>query len=83
MKLKYIVFNTDDGLLVPVIFPEVLQHNSITITDATPVSAGFVRVLGGDSGKVIAVPSGESTSLGLHTAPDDRFLLELVLNSKL
>ena len=82
MELKYIVFNTDDGLLVPVIFPDVLQHNSLKVVKATPTSAGYVRFFTGDNGKVIADTYGDSISLRLTPAPDDRALIELVLNSK-
>lgn len=81
MKLKYIVFNTDDGLLVPVIFSDALPHNSVKVTKATPTSAGFVRLFGGDDGKIIAVTSGESISLKLTPAPDDRALIELVFTT--
>jgi len=80
MQLKYLIFETKDGLPVPVIFSELLQHNTVSVANAKPVSGGFVSLIGADNDGVFAAPHGESISLQLKPAIGDSQLIESYLN---
>jgi hypothetical protein len=83
MQLKYLIFETKDGLPVPVIFPEIILHKQVQVCECGPaISGGYVRLLGADNGQVIAAPHGESTSLRLRPKAGDSKLIEMVVNGK-
>jgi hypothetical protein len=80
MQLKYLIVETKDGIPVPILFSELLQHNAVCVLSATPVSGGYVRLLARDDGGVFAACHGESISLGLRPAKGDSQLIESYLN---
>lgn len=80
MQLKYLIFETNDGIPVPILFSELLQHNAVGIADAKPISGGYVRLLARDDGGVFAACHGESISLRLTPAKGDSQLIESYLN---
>jgi len=66
--MKYIIFETSDGLEVPVIFPHTIKHDEIKLTDlgAKAVRAGIIHI--DYEGKPHC--GGESLSLKLKSDPE-------------
>lgn len=64
MKTKYIIFKHGSGFEVPVVFPDIIQHDKIKI-HGIPVAAGFCLI---SDDKFICF--GESTSLELQSRFD-------------
>lgn len=81
--MKYVIFDVD-GIDVPVVFPEVIQHYQVVVNTtwgekAKPVSAGKVSIyvkLNGLGDEVVSYEAhGESISLGLKSRPEDSNIL--------
>jgi len=81
--MKYVMFDVD-GIDVPVIFPEVMQHHQVVVAarfgKAKPVSAGKLSVypkldgLGDETDKETVLgfeAYSESISLNLKSRPED------------
>ena len=52
MPMKYVMLRLDGGELLPVLFPEFMQHSHMAQSvPATVVSAGYVHL---EDGKIIA-----------------------------
>lgn len=73
-----------DGIDVPVVFPEVIQHHQVMATTgwrspATPVSAGKITLCQsmrrGLLGPLRVEAHGESISLKLKSRPEDSDIL--------
>lgn len=85
MQLKYLTLETPDGLLVPVIFSELLLHKTVAAglrSAGAPRSAGFTKIIAEESQDApSSLPSprflcfGESDSLRLKSLPEDSDLL--------
>jgi hypothetical protein len=61
MPMKYVMLRLDGGELLPLLFPELMQHSHMAqAVPATVVSAGRVYL---ENGKIIA--SGASSSLNV------------------
>ncbi|KKM28124.1 hypothetical protein LCGC14_1567810 [marine sediment metagenome] len=73
--MKYVMFDVD-GIDVPVVFPEVIQHyqvvvNTIWGSKVTPVSAGKITLFA----PLRVEAHGESISLELKSRPEDSAIL--------
>lgn len=75
--MKYVIFEQEKtGLKMPVIFPDHVTHNAITIEGAQPVSAGFCFI---DPEMILSISSESSDSLSLRPLPEDRELIIAML----
>lgn len=86
--MKYVMFDVD-GIDVPVVFPEVIQHyqmvvNTIWGSKVTPVSAGKITMTvfkefdhrrGVEETSIEVQAYGESISLELKSRPEDSDIL--------
>ena len=76
--MKYVMFNID-GIEIPVVFPEMIQHHQVVApvvlswsVPATPVSAGKLTVYTKlDDTTIVYEAHGESISLKLKSRPED------------
>jgi hypothetical protein len=67
MPRKYVILKLDGGELLPLLFPESMQHSQMAASvPATVVSAGHVHL---EDGKIIA--SGASSSLDVVSREED------------
>jgi hypothetical protein len=72
MAMKYVMLRLESGELLPVIFPEFMQHAHIAgSVPATVVSAGRVRLEGGN-----IVVHGSSPSLGVSSREEDSQIMQ-------
>lgn len=76
--MKYEMFDVD-GIDVPVIFPNVVQHNQVVAHTScgekgTPVSAGSIILLGPHFPPRVEA-HGESIGLNLKARPEDSGIL--------
>lgn len=72
MVMKYVMLKLDGGELLPVLFPEFMQHSHIAQSvPATVVSAGRVHL---EDGKVVA--HGASSSLGVVARDEDSEIIQ-------
>jgi hypothetical protein len=72
MPMKYVMLKLEGGELLPLIFPEFMQHSDMASSvPATVVSAGRVSL---DSGKIVA--SGVSTSLSVSSREEDGDIIQ-------
>ena len=72
MAMKYVMLKLESGELLPVIFPEFMQHAHIAgSVPATVVSAGRVRLEGGN-----IVVHGSSSSLGVSSREEDSQIMQ-------
>ena len=79
--MKYVIYDAG-GFEIPIIFPDIINHSDFA--HYQPVSAGYCYVYGAneplpdaccvENALRISV-SGESTSLGLKTRPEDEAIL--------
>ncbi len=78
MPMKYVMLRLDSGDLLPVIFPEFMQHsNMASSVPASVVSAGRVYV---EDGKIIA--RGSSSSLGISSREEDSEIIQGYLDGE-
>jgi hypothetical protein len=72
MAMKYVMLRLDGGELLPVLFPEFMQHTHMAQSvPATVVSAGRVYL---GNGKVIA--GGASSSLNVSSREEDSGIIQ-------
>ncbi len=72
MPMKYVMFRLDGGELLPVLFPEFVQHSHMAQSvPATVVSAGHVHL---EDGKIIA--RGASSSLDVLSREEDSGIIQ-------
>ena len=78
MPMKYVMLRLDSGDLLPVIFPEFMQHSNIASSvPASVVSAGRVYM---EDGKIIA--RGSSSSLGVSSRVEDSEIIQGYLDGE-
>jgi hypothetical protein len=72
MAMKYVMLRLDGGELLPVLFPEFMQHAHMAQSvPAAVVSAGRVHL---ENGKVIA--GGASSSLNVSSCKEDSGIIQ-------
>jgi hypothetical protein len=72
MPMKYVMLRLDGGELLPVIFPEFLQHSHMAQSvPATVVSAGHIHL---ENGKIVA--HGASSSLDVVSREEDSSIIQ-------
>ncbi len=72
MPLKYVMLKLDSGELLPLLFPEFMQHSTMAQSvPATVVSAGRVYL---EDGKIVA--SGASSSLEVSSRDEDSAIIQ-------
>ncbi|ANY82521.1 hypothetical protein BB934_30015 (plasmid) [Microvirga ossetica] len=72
MPMKYVMFRLDGGELLPLLFPEFMQHSQMPHTvPATVVSACRVSL---EAGKLIA--DGASSSLNVSSREEDSGIIQ-------
>jgi hypothetical protein len=72
MAMKYIMLRLDGGELLPLLFPEFMQHAHMAQSmPATVVSAGRVHL---EDGMIIA--SGASSSLNVSAREEDSSIIQ-------
>jgi hypothetical protein len=72
MPMKYVMLKLDSGELLPLLFPEFMQHSHIAqAVPATVVSAGRVHLEGGQ-----IATRGSSSSLGVSSREEDSQIIQ-------
>jgi hypothetical protein len=72
MPMKYVMLKLDGGEVLPLLFPEFMQHAHMAQpVPATVVSAGRVHL---ENGKVIA--GGASSSLNVSSREEDSGIIQ-------
>ena len=72
MPLKYVMLKLDGGELLPLLFPEFMQHSTMAQSvPATVVSAGRVYL---EDGKIVA--RGASSSLKVTSRDEDSEIIQ-------
>ena len=72
MPMKYVMLKLDSGELLPLLFPEFMQHSHMAQSvPATAVSAGRVYL---EDGKIIA--RGTSSSLNVSSREEDSEIIQ-------
>ncbi len=72
MPLKYVMLKLDSSELLPLLFPEFMQHSTMAQSvPATVVSAGRVYL---EDGKIVA--SGASSSLEVSSRDEDSAIIQ-------
>jgi hypothetical protein len=72
MPMKYVMLRLDSGELLPLLFPEFMQHSHVAQSvPATVVSAGRVSL---EAGKLIA--DGASSSLNVSSREEDSGIIQ-------
>jgi hypothetical protein len=72
MPMKYVMLKLDSGELLPLLFPEFMQHSHMAQSvPATVVSAGRVSL---EDGKIIA--RGASSSLDVSSREEDSEIIQ-------
>lgn len=72
MPLKYVMLKLDGGELLPLLFPEFMQHSTLAQAGpATVVSAGRIYL---EDGKIVA--RGASSSLEVSSRDEDSEIIQ-------
>jgi hypothetical protein len=72
MAMKYVMLKLDGGELLPLLFPEFMQHSHMAQTvPATVVSAGRVDL---ENGMIVA--GGASSSLNVSSRDEDSGIIQ-------
>lgn len=72
MPMKYVMLKLESGELLPLLFPEFMQHSHVAqAVPATVVSAGRVSL---EDGKVVAC--GSSSSLSVSSREQDSRIIQ-------
>jgi hypothetical protein len=72
MPMKYVMLRLDSGELLPLLFPEFMQHAHMAQSvPATVVSAGYADL---EDGKIIA--HGASSSLNVSSREEDSGIIQ-------
>lgn len=70
--MKYVMLKLDGGELLPLLFPEFMQHSHVAQPiPATVISAGHVYL---EDGKIVA--RGSSSSLGVSSREEDSQIIQ-------
>ena len=78
MPLKYVMLKLDGGELLPLLFPEFMQHSDMARSvPATVVSAGRVYL---EDGKIVA--RGASSSLEVSSRDEDSGIIQGYLDGE-
>jgi hypothetical protein len=78
MPLKYVMLKLDGGELLPLLFPEFMQHSTMAqAVPSTVVSAGRVYL---EDGKIVA--RGASSSLQLSSRDEDTGIIQGYLDGE-
>ena len=78
MPMKYIMLKLEGGELLPLLFPEFMQHSHMAQSiPATVVSAGRVHL---ENGKIIA--RGASSSLDVCSREEDGGIIQEYLDGQ-
>ncbi len=78
MPMKYVMLRLDSGDLLPLIFPEFMQHSHVASSiPAAVVSAGRVYL---ENGKAVA--RGQSSSLGICSREQDSEIIQRYLDGE-
>jgi hypothetical protein len=78
MPMKYVMLRLDCGELLPLFFPEFMQHSHMAHSvPATVVSAGRVSL---EAGKLIA--DGASSSLNVSSREEDSGIIQAYFNGQ-
>jgi hypothetical protein len=79
MAMKYVMLRLDGGELLPLLFPEFMQHAHMAQSvPATVVSAGRVHL---EDGMIIA--GGASSSLNVSSREEDSGIIQAYLMGSL
>jgi hypothetical protein len=72
MAMKYVILKLNGGELLPLLFPEFMQHAHMSqAVPATVVSAGRVHL---EDGQIVA--RGSSSSLGVSSREEDGHIIQ-------
>lgn len=78
MSMKYVMLKLESGALMPLLFPEFMQHSHMAQSiPATVVSAGRVSL---EDGKVVV--RGSSSSLSVSSREQDSQIIQTYLNEE-
>ena len=78
MPMKYVMLKLEGGELLPLLFPEFMQHSHMAQSvPATVVSAGHVHL---EDGKIIA--HGASSSLDVLSRDEDSGIIQALLTGR-
>ncbi len=78
MPMKYVMLRLDSGDLLPLIFPEFMQHSHMASSvPATVVSAGRIYL---ENGQIVAC--GSSSSLGVSSRQEDSEVIQGYIDGK-
>ena len=78
MPMKYVMLKLDGGELLPVLFPEFMQHAHMAQSvPATVVSAGHVHL---EDGRIVA--RGASSSLDVVSRDEDSEIIQRYLDEE-
>jgi hypothetical protein len=78
MPMKYVMLKLDGGELLPLLFPEFMQHSHMAQSvPATVVSAGHVHL---EDGRIVA--SGASSSLDVVSRDEDSEIIQRYLDEE-
>ena len=78
MPMKYVMLRLNSGDLLPLIFPEFMQHSDMASSVPTSVvSAGRVYI---EDGKIVA--HGSSSSLGVSSREADSEIIQGYLDGE-
>jgi hypothetical protein len=78
MAMKYVMLKLEGGELLPILFPEFMQHSHmVQSVPATVVSAGRVYL---EDGKMVA--SGASSSLDVLSREEDSGIIQAYLDGE-
>ena len=70
--MKYVMLKLESGDLLPLVFPEFMQHSAVASSfPATVISAGRVFI---ENGRVVA--RGHSASLGVSSRDQDSEIIQ-------
>jgi hypothetical protein len=78
MAMKYVMLRLDGGELLPLLFPEFMQHSHMAQSvPATVVSAGHVYL---EDGKIVA--RGASSSLEVSSRDEDSGIIQVYFDGE-
>ena len=78
MPLKYVMLKLDGGELLPLLFPEFMQHSTMAKSvPAAVVSAGRVSL---ENGRIVAF--GASSSLAVSSREEDSAIIQDYLDGQ-
>jgi hypothetical protein len=76
-KSKYVVFEDERGLVIPMVFSELMQHVSMVPSNVKVLGAGFCYI----NEKGLYQCYGQSVGLGVQSREDDTRILNKYLGT--